>query len=478
MRYFLATLFALLFAATSPATPPNVVFILADDLGYGDLGCYGQKKIKTPNLDRLAADGVRFTQAYSGSTVCAPSRCSLLTGLHTGHCRVRGNGGYFLTPEDHTVGAALKKAGYATGCVGKWGLGDAGTNGVPSKQGFDHFFGFLNHTHAHNYYPDHLWRHEAKVPLKNVQEKGVATKSVEYAPDLFTADALGFIETNKQKPFFLYFAPTLPHANNEKTRADGNGNEVPTDAPYSNEDWPQPEKNKAAMITRLDADVGKLLAKLKELGLDKNTVVFFSSDNGPHKEGGNTIEFFNSSGPFREFKRSLTDGGIRVPAIVRWPGAVKPGTESAHVWAFWDVFPTLCDIAGAETPKGLDGITFAPDAHGQARAEDSRLPVLGVPREWHEAGGVARQVEGDPPRAEHAAGTVRPLERRGGEVERREGQPGGGREDRGVSENGAHGVEGLADSRTQEEVTSARLPLPSRSLLGIIGMSPPRECHA
>ncbi len=365
MRYLSATLFALVFAATSSAAPPNIVFVLADDLGYGDLGCYGQKKIKTPNLDRLAADGVRFTQVYSGSTVCAPSRCSLMTGLHTGHCRVRGNGGFFLSPEDVTVAAVLKKAGYATACVGKWGLGDAGSTGVPSKHGFGHFFGFLNHTHAHNYYPDHLWRHEEKVPLKNVQEKGVATKSIEYAPDLCTADAITFIEANKAKPFFLYFSSTLPHANNERTRADGNGNEVPTDEPYTKEEWPQPEKNKAAMITRLDADVGKLLAKLKELGLDKNTVVIFSSDNGPHKEGGNTIEFFNSAGPYRGFKRSLTDGGIRVPAIVRWPGVVKPGTESAHVWAFWDVFPTLCEIASANVPKGLDGLSFAPTLTGK-----------------------------------------------------------------------------------------------------------------
>ncbi len=372
MRYLFATLFVMAFVTTTHAAPPNIVFILADDLGYGDLGCYGQKKIKTPNLDRLAVEGIRFTQVYSGSTVCAPSRCSLMTGLHTGHCRVRGNGGFFLAPEDVTIAAVLKKAGYATACVGKWGLGDASSTGVPSKQGFDHFFGFLNHTHAHNYYPDHLWRHEVKVPLKNVQEKGVATKSIEYAPDLCTADALKFIETNKAKPFFLYFASTLPHANNEKNRADGNGNEVPSDEPYTKEEWPQPEKNKAAMITRLDADVGRLLAKLKELSLDKNTVVIFSSDNGPHKEGGNTIEFFNSSGPYRGFKRSLTDGGIRVPAIVRWPGIVKPGTESAHVWAFWDVFPTLCEIAGVDTPKGLDGLSFAPTltAKGTQKTHD------------------------------------------------------------------------------------------------------------
>ncbi|MFM8272798.1 MAG: arylsulfatase [Gemmata sp.] len=383
MRSLATLCLVLTFAADGlGAARPNIIFILADDLGYGDLGCYGQKRIKTPNLDKLAADGVRFTQVYSGSTVCAPSRCALMTGLHTGHARVRGNGGFFLTPNDTTVAAALKKVGYVTACVGKWGLGDAGSAGVPSRHGFDHFFGFLNHTHAHNYYPDHLYRHEEKVPLRNVQEKGVATRRVEYAPDLFAADAIAFVEANKAKPFFLYFAATLPHANNEKTNADGNGNEVPSAAPYANEDWPQPEKDKAAMITRLDADVGKLLAKLKELGLENNTLVLFSSDNGPHREGGNTIEFFGSAGPLRGFKRSLTDGGIRVPALARWPGVVKPGTESAHVWAFWDVFPTLCDLAGAEPPKGLDGISFLPTLTGKGEQKAHEFLYW----EFHEGG--------------------------------------------------------------------------------------------
>jgi arylsulfatase A-like enzyme len=392
MRYVLSALLTLPFLAPSltaaePARKPNIVFILADDLGYGDLGCYGQKKIKTPNLDRLAADGMKFTQAYAGSTVCAPSRCALLTGLHTGHCRVRGNGGFFLTPDDLTIAAVLKKGGYVTACCGKYGLGDPGTTGLPAKQGFDHFYGFLNHTHAHNYYPDFLWKQEVgsaeeKVPLKNVVDKGVASKRVEYAPDLITADALAFVEKNKDRPFFLYYAPTLPHANNEKTRADGNGNEVPTDAPYTNESWPQPEKDKAAMITRLDSDIGKLLEKLKELGLDKHTVVIFSSDNGPHKEGGNTIEFFASNGPFRGFKRSLTDGGIRVPAIVRWPGVVKPGTVSDHVWAFWDVFPTLCEVAGFDVPKALDGISFVQTLTG--KGEQKKPDFLYW--EFHEGG--------------------------------------------------------------------------------------------
>jgi arylsulfatase A-like enzyme len=358
---------------------PNVVLILADDLGYGDLGCYGQAKIKTPHLDKLAADGVRFTQCYAGSTVCAPSRCALMTGLHTGHCRTRGNGGapggnVPLRPEDVCVAELLKKTGYATALVGKWGLGEEGSTGVPNEKGFDHFFGYLNQHHAHNYYPDWVWRNGDKVRLPNPQSKveNVAEKPTVYTPDLVLAEGLKFIEANKARPFFLYFATIAPHANNEKTRATGEGNEVPSDEPYSKEDWPRAEKNKAAMITRLDADVGKLLAKLAELGLDKNTVVMFSSDNGPHKEGGNDPAFFASSGPFRGFKRSLTDGGIRVPGIVRWTGVTKPGTVSDHVWAFWDFLPTACDLAGVTKPDGLDGISIAPTltGKGEQKAHD------------------------------------------------------------------------------------------------------------
>lgn len=358
--------------AAEPSGQPNLVFILADDLGWGDLGCYGQTKIKTPNLDKLATDGVRFTHCYAGSTVCAPSRCALMTGLHTGHCRVRGNGGtpkgnVALEPGDPCVAEVLKKAGYTTALIGKWGLGEEGSVGVPNKKGFDHFFGYLNQTHAHNYYPDFLWRNDTKVSLPNVESKtkGVAEKRIEYAPDLLLAEGLQFLDENKAKPFFLYFATIAPHANNERTRADGNGNEVPSDAPYTNESWPQPEKNKAAMITRLDADVGKLLAKLTDLGLDEKTIVMFSSDNGPHKEGGNDPAFFTSSGPFRGFKRSLTDGGVRVPGIVRWKGVTKPGTVSDHVWAFWDFLPTVCDLLGVKTPDGLDGLSLAPTITGR-----------------------------------------------------------------------------------------------------------------
>jgi arylsulfatase A-like enzyme len=369
-------------AGARAADKPNILFILADDLGYGDLGCYGQTKIKTPNLDRLAADGVRFTQAYAGSTVCAPSRCGLMTGFHTGHARVRGNALVPLRPEDVTVAELLKKAGYATGLVGKWGLGEPGSTGVPTRKGFDSFFGYLNQVHAHNYYPDYLWRNEEKVPLPNVQQGGVASKRVVYTPDLLLDEGLKFIEKHKGGPFFLYFATIVPHANNEKTRADGSGNEVPSDAPYTNEPWPQPEKNKAAMITRLDADVGRLLAKLAEVGIEKDTLVLFSSDNGPHKEGGNDPEFFKSSGPFRGIKRALTDGGIRVPALARWPGVIKPGTVSDHVWAFWDFLPTACDLAGVPTPAGIDGISIAPTLTGKGQQKERDFLYW----EFHEGG--------------------------------------------------------------------------------------------
>jgi arylsulfatase A-like enzyme len=383
-------------SAADPPRKPNIVLILADDLGYGDLGCYGQQKIKTPNLDRLARDGVQFTQAYAGSTVCAPSRCALMTGLHTGHCRTRGNGGgggprsnVPLAPNDVCVAELLKKAGYTTALVGKWGLGEEGSTGIPTKKGFDHFFGYLNQHHAHNYYPDFLWRGETKVPVGNPQSpvENVAAKFNVYAPDLLLADALQFLTDNRAKPFFLYYATIAPHANNEKTRATGNGNEVPSDEPYSEEKWPQVEKNKAALITRMDADVCKLLARIDELGLAKDTVVIFTSDNGPHQEGGNKVAFFSSSGPHRGFKRSLTDGGIRVPAIVRWTGTTKPGTTADHVRAFWDFLPTACDLAGVEAPRNLDGISIAPTLAG--KGDQKRHEFLYW--EFHE-GGTAQAV--------------------------------------------------------------------------------------
>jgi arylsulfatase A-like enzyme len=386
LRLALVAVLALGFASrlTAAERPPNIVLILADDLGYGDLGCYGQTKIKTPHLDKLAADGIRFTACYAGSTVCAPSRCALMTGSHTGHCRVRGNARVPLRPEDSCVAELLKKAGYATALVGKWGLGEDGSTGVPNRKGFDHFFGYLNQHHAHNSYPEWLWRNGEKVMLPNVESKveNVAEKRVAYAPDLFLAEGLRFIEDNRARPFFLYYATTVPHANNERTRAEKAGNEVPSDAPYSAEPWTQPEKDKAAMITRMDADIGKLLAKLTELDLDENTVVIFSSDNGPHREGGNDPEFFQSSGPFRGIKRSLTDGGIRVAGIVRWKGVTKPGTVSDHVWAFWDFLPTACELAGVKPPAGLDGISLVPTITGKGTQKEHDFLYW----EFHEGG--------------------------------------------------------------------------------------------
>lgn len=347
--------------APSPSTkPPNIIFILADDLGYGDLGCYGQKKIKTPNLDRMAAEGLRFTQCYSGSTVCAPSRCSLMTGLHTGHCRIRGNALVPLENEDITVAEVLKQAGYVTGLSGKWGLGEPDTPGVPNRQGFDEFFGYLNQGHAHNYYPEYLWRNEQKFPLpgnrEDPQRKGVSIERKTYSHDLFTQEALSFVERHKDGPFFLYLAYTIPHANNERGGAEGDGMEVPEYLPYAREDWPNPQKGKASMISRMDRDVGRLMKKLEELGIDKDTIVFFTSDNGPHKEGGALPDFFKSGGPLRGIKRDLYEGGIRVPMIARWRGHINPGV-SEQVWAFWDFLPTAAELAGAKPPEGLDGVS-------------------------------------------------------------------------------------------------------------------------
>ena len=376
--------------ARKGASRPNIIFILADDLGYGDLGCYGQKTIKTPNIDRLSEEGMRFTDHYAGSTVCAPSRCCLMTGLHTGHALVRGNALVPLRPSDVTVAALLKDAGYRTGIIGKWGLGEAASTGIPNRQGFDYWFGYLNQRHAHNYYPTYLWRNEEKVSLKNEVNHviggrdrtpgGVATKRVEYSHDLFAEEALGFVEQNKDRPFFLYLPFTIPHANNE---AGGKGMEVPSFGPYSGKDWPDPQKGHAAMITRMDGDVGRLMAKLKKLGLDENTLVMFSSDNGPHKEGGANPTFFNSSGQLQGYKRALYEGGIRVPMIARWPGRIKAGSQSNHPSAFWDFLPTCCELVGVEAPDGIDGISMVPTLLGQSRRQKKHEVLYW---EFHEQG--------------------------------------------------------------------------------------------
>lgn len=384
-RHFIAAAGALLAAFQSflrgqDAPPrPNVIFIMADDLGYGDLGCYGQKKIQTPNIDRLAAEGVRFTDFYAGSTVCAPSRCSLMTGMHMGHATVRGNRNpeVALRPDDFTIAEVLKTAGYGTAMFGKWGVGGPVTSGRPNLQGFDEFLGYLSQWHAHNYYPEHLWDNEVEMFLGDNRSGQRGT----YSHDLFTKRALRFLKENAHRPFFLYLPYTVPHTNNELGRATGDGMEVPDYGSYAGNDWPTPEKGQAAMIERLDRDVGRLLEKLDELRIAENTLIFFTSDNGPHREGGHDPEFFGSRGGLRGIKRDLYEGGIRIPMIARWPARIKPGQVSGQIWAFWDVLPTFAELAGVPAPSGIDGISMAPALLGQPQTDHEYLYW-----EFHERG--------------------------------------------------------------------------------------------
>jgi len=367
---------------SQPAAKPNIIFILADDLGYGELGSYGQKVIETPHLDRMAREGMRFTQFYAGSTVCAPARSVLMTGQHLGRTTVRGNAGALgleaqsLSAKDVTVARVLQQGGYATGLIGKWGLGEVNMAGEPRKQGFDYYFGFLNQTHAHNHYPNFLWRNGEKVtlpndltPVGNAEGAGYSTNRVAYAGDLFAADANEFIERNRERPFFLFYSLVTPHANNERSRVLGDGNEVPDLGPYANKPWNHATKAHAAMITRMDRDVGALLDHLKKLGLDERTLVMFTSDNGPHREGGPDYDsaFFNVSGPFSGLKRSLTDGGIRVPFIARWPGKIKAGAVSNHVGYFGDMMTTFAELAGTRPPANLDSISMVPSLLGRGQ---------------------------------------------------------------------------------------------------------------
>ncbi|MDO6518688.1 arylsulfatase [Zobellia uliginosa] len=385
---------------TATATKPNIVYILADDLGYGDLSSYGQQKFSTPNIDKLAKDGILFTQHYSGSTVCAPSRSALLTGMHTGHTVVRGNkeilpeGQYPLPDNTYTLAEAMKKAGYVTGAFGKWGLGFPGSEGDPLNQGFDAFFGYNCQRLGHNYYPRHLWANKDSLVL----EGNSGFKKETYAPELIHEKTLEFIEMNKDNPFFLYVASIIPHAEltaPEEIMEKYKGKFPPETVYEGVDDGPEyklgpygsqkePHAAFAAMVHLLDAQVGEIMATLKKLGIADNTLVVFTSDNGPHTEGGADPEYFNSSGPFRGTKRDLYEGGIRVPMVAAWPGKIKPGSRTELVSAFWDVFPTFSDIAGIETPEGLDGISFLPTLLGDTDQQKEHEYLYW---EFHEKGG-------------------------------------------------------------------------------------------
>lgn len=377
-RFITALVAALLIASTATAgdaKKPNIIYILADDLGYADVGCYGQMKIKTPHLDKMAAQGLRFTQHYSGNAVCAPSRCVLMTGLHSGHAQIRNNtetkpdGQQPIAKDTLTIARLLKMAGYVTGIIGKWGLGMHDSTGDPQKQGFDHFFGYYCQRHAHNHYPTFLWRNAEKVPLEG--NPGKATGK-QYSHDLMEKEALEFIRKNKDRPFFLFLPFIISHVAlqvPEDSLKEYKG--LWDDPPYKGGKGYQPHDHPraayAAMVTRLDRTVGRILDLLRELGLDEDTIVIFSSDNGPTHEGvgGSDSIFFNSAGRLRGFKGSLFEGGVRVPMIVRWPGKSAPGRTTDLISGFQDVMPTLCDVAGVKAPKDIDGISMAPTILGK-----------------------------------------------------------------------------------------------------------------
>lgn len=390
---------------------PNIIYILVDDMGYGDLSCYGQQTLSTPNIDRLARQGMMFTRHYSGSTVCGPSRASLLTGKHTGHTSVRGNqpSGQLLQDEEVTIAEALKSAGYVTGLVGKWGVGHPPPHNDPELNGFDHAFGYLNMWHAHNFYPEFLYRNGEKEFIEgNVVDSsynyakyhpngmpegtGVAKEKAQHTHPLFEQDALRFIDDYQDTTFFLYLALNIPHTNNEAGYFLNDGMEVPSYGQYADQDWPNPEKGFAAMIDLIDQSVGHIMERLKKYGLDENTLVIFTSDNGPHQEGGHKADFFDSNGPLRGTKRDLYEGGIRMPTIAHWPGKVAAGSQSDHISAFWDVLPTFCDIADVDPPAGIDGISFLPTLLGQDEAQQQHDYLYW---EFYEAGGKQAVLQGD-----------------------------------------------------------------------------------
>ena len=408
----IAVFAALAGCAWTPETgsrKPNIIYILADDLGYGELGCYGQRKIETPNIDRLSREGMRFTSYYSGSPVCAPSRCTLLTGHHTGHTPIRGNealakrgkgrsyysdvlenpaleGQRPLPAGTQTIGTILQAAGYRTACVGKWGLGAAGNEGAPNKQGFDFFFGYTCQSLAHTYYPTHLYKNGERVMLRNRLLAPHVTQlaadadpgdpasyatftQTDYAPDLMFAEIRTFVDQNRDRPFFLYWSTPIPHMALQAPYrwVDHYVKKFGDEAPYTGDKGYFPHRYPhacyAAMVSYLDEQVGLLVAQLKALGLYENTLILFSSDNGPTYNGGTDSPWFNSGGPFKSEKGwgkgSLHEAGIRVPLIASWPGRISPGSRSDHLCASWDVLPTLCEISGSAAPADTDGISFA-----------------------------------------------------------------------------------------------------------------------
>ncbi|MBX7132955.1 MAG: arylsulfatase [Fimbriimonadaceae bacterium] len=411
----------LIAAASLATTKPNIIFILADDLGYGELGCYGQTKIKTPNIDRLAREGIRFTQFYSGSPVCAPSRCTLLTGLHTGHAYVRDNyefGGFEpdskegqlpLPDGTFTVARLLKSQGYAAAAMGKWGLGGPDSSGHPLKQGFDHFFGVLCQRQAHNHYPDHLWQDFTLYPLDNptfsAHQKLAKPpadpkaydryRGSEYTSDLVTREALSFVRTNRDRPFFLYLPYPVPHAAlqvPEDSLADYES--VFEETPYLGNQGYLPHRKPraayAAMVSRMDRHIGQVRATLEDLGIAKNTLIIFSSDNGPTFNGGTDSKFFQSAGPLRDLKTSVFEGGIRVPFVAWWPDRIKPGQVSKHVGAFWDFLPTVADLLRVPMLT-TDGVSFLSTLTGRGRQKTH--PYLYW--EFHSGGGLQALRKGD-----------------------------------------------------------------------------------
>jgi arylsulfatase A-like enzyme len=387
MKIFLITLTSFLFLSqVALAKKPNFVYIMVDDAGYGDFSCFGQKKFKTPHVDRMAKEGMKLTDFYSSSTVCAPSRSSLMTGHHSGHGFIRGNkeirpeGQHPLPLKAVTIPEVLKGSGYISGMFGKWGLGAPGSEGDPMNQGFDRFYGLNCQRQSHNFYPTHVWSDRKKVMLDRKH----------YSHSLIADECLKFIQKNKDNPFFCYVPFTIPHAamQSPEKRIAPWRKKFPEfekmTGRYGGTTITNPIAAFAAMMEHMDEDVGRILNLLEELNIDENTLVIFTSDNGPHKEGGHKPDFFDSNGPLKGYKRDLYEGGIRVATMAWWPGKIEPGTSSSHIAAGWDLMPTLCELSGTPAPDGLDGVSFAPTLLGQAQGQEKRQYLYW---EFHEQGG-------------------------------------------------------------------------------------------